>query len=177
MLQEMRPNNQHRFNVQRCYCCSVAKVSDSFDLMDCSTPGFPVLHYLLEFVQVHVHWVEDAIQPSHSLLPTSPALNLSQHQGLFQWVISSHQMAKVLELQLQHQSFQWIFKVISFRIDWFDLLAVQGTLKSLLQHHDSKTSVPQHSAFFMVNSHIHTWLLEKTIALTRWTFVSNISAF
>ena len=78
--------------------------------MDCSTPGFPVLHYLLEFAQIHVHWVGDAIQPSHPLLPPfSPALNLSQHQSLFQWVSSSHQVAKVFELQLQHQSFQWIF--------------------------------------------------------------------
>ena len=69
--------------------------------MDCSTAGFPVLHSLLEFAQTHVHWVDDAIQPFHPLLPTSPStLNLSQHQGLFQWVISLHQVAKVLELQL-----------------------------------------------------------------------------
>ena len=74
--------------------------------MNCSTPGFPVLHYLPEFIQTHVHWVSDAIQPSHPLLPPSPpSLNLSQHQGLFQWISSSHQVAKVLELQLQHQSF------------------------------------------------------------------------
>ena len=79
----------------------------------------------------HVHWVSDAIQLSHPLLsPSNPALNLSQQQGLFQWVCSVHQMAKILELQLQHQSFQRI--CISFRIDWFDLLAVQGTLESLL---------------------------------------------
>ena len=77
--------------------------------MDCSTPGFPVLHYLPEFAQTHVHWVDDVIQPSHPLSPLSPpALNLSQHQGLLQWVSSSHQVAKVLEFQLQHQSFQWI---------------------------------------------------------------------
>ena len=79
------------------------------DPKDCNTPGFPVLHYLPEFAQTHVHWVDDAIQPSHPLLPTSPALNLSQNQGLFQWVGSSHQIAKVLELQ--HQSFQWIFRI------------------------------------------------------------------
>ena len=90
------------------------------DIMDCSTLGFPVLHYLPEFAQTHVHWVSDAIQPPHPLLPPSlAALNLSQHQGLFQWVSSLHQMAKVLELQLQHQCFQWIFRV-DFRIDWFD---------------------------------------------------------
>ena len=80
--------------------------------MDCSMPGFPVLHYLPEFVQIHVHWFGDAIQPSHPLPPPpSPTLNISQHQGLFQWVSSSYQIAKVLELQLRHQSFQWIFRV------------------------------------------------------------------
>ena len=74
------------------------------NIVDCSTPGFPVLPYLLEFVQTHVHCLGDAIQPSHPLLPSS-ALNLSQYQGLFQWVSSSHQVAKMLELELQHQSF------------------------------------------------------------------------
>ena len=81
------------------------------DPMDCSTPGFPVHHQLLEIAQTHVHWIGDAIQPSHPLSSPSPlALNLSQHQGLFQWVSSSHQVAKVLGFQLQHQSFQWIFR-------------------------------------------------------------------
>ena len=79
--------------------------------MDCSTPGLPVLHQLLELTQTHVHWVSDAIQLSHSLpFPSPPAFSLSQHQGLFQGVRSSHQVAKVLKLQLQHQSFQWIFR-------------------------------------------------------------------
>ena len=78
--------------------------------MDCSTPGFPVHHQLLQPTQTHVHLVGDAIQPTHPLLSTSPlAFNLSQHQGLFQWVSSLHQVVKVLELQLQHQSFPWIF--------------------------------------------------------------------
>ena len=82
------------------------------DAVDCSTPGFPVLHHPPEFAQTHVHWVGDAIQPSHPLSsPSPPAFNLSQHQGLFQWVDSSHQVTKGLELRLQHQSFQWIFKV------------------------------------------------------------------
>ena len=85
--------------------------------MDYSTPG-SLLHCLLEFAQTHIHWVSDAIQPPHPLLsPSSPAFYLFQHQGLFQWVSSSHQMAKVLELQLQHQSFQWIFRV-DFLRDW-----------------------------------------------------------
>ena len=79
--------------------------------MDCSTPGFPVFHHLLEFVQTHVHRVGDAIQPSHPLLsPSLPAFNLSQHQDLFQWANSSHEVAKILQFQLQHQSFQWIFR-------------------------------------------------------------------
>ena len=81
------------------------------DPMDCSTPGISVYHQLLELAQTHVHWVSDAIQPSHPLLsPSPPAFNLSQHQGLFQWVSSWHQVAEVLEFQLQHQSFQWIFR-------------------------------------------------------------------
>ena len=79
--------------------------------MDCSTPGLPVHHQLPEFTQTHFHWVSDAIQQSNPLSsPSPPAFNLSQHQGLFQGVSSSHQVAKVLELQLQHQSFQWIFR-------------------------------------------------------------------
>ena len=82
------------------------------DPMDCSTPGFPVHHQLPEFTQTHVHRVGDAIQPSHPLSsPSPPAFNLSQHQGLFQWVSSSHQVAKVLEFQLQHQSFQWTLRI------------------------------------------------------------------
>ena len=139
-----------------------------WDPMDCSTLGFPVLHNLLEFAQTHVHWISDAIQPPHpqsSLSP--PALDLSQHQGLFQWAGSSHQVAKVLELQ--HQS-----GLISFRIDWFDLPAIQGTLKSLLQHHNSKALILQCSAFFMVQlSHLYL-TTGKTIALTIWTFVSKL---
>ena len=80
------------------------------DPMDCGTPGLPVHHQLPEFTQTHVHWVGDAIQPSHPLSSTSPTFNFSQDQSLFQWVSSSHQVAKVLEVQLQHQSFQWIFR-------------------------------------------------------------------
>ena len=92
-----------------------SSVSQSYptlwDTMDCSTPGLPVHHQLLELTQTHVHRVGDAIQPSHPLLSSSPpAFNLSQHRGLFHWVSSLHQMAKVLEFQLQHQSFQWIFR-------------------------------------------------------------------
>ena len=127
--------------------------------MDCSMPGLPVHHQLLEFTHAQAHWVSDAIQPPHPLLsPSPPTFNLSQHQGLLKWVSSSHQVAKVLEFQFQHQSFQWIFRT-NFRIDLFDL-AVQGTLKSLLQH-NSKSSILWHSGFLWSNSHICTRLLEK----------------
>ena len=86
--------------------------------MDCSTPGFPVHHKFPEHTQTHVHWVSDAIQPSHPLSsPYPPAFNLSQHQGLFKWVSSSHQVAKVSEFRLQHQAFQWYSGLISFTIN------------------------------------------------------------
>ena len=92
--------------------CSVAKSCPTLqDPMNRNTPGFPVHHQLPEFTQTHVHWVGDAIQPTHPLSPASPpAPNPSQHQGLFKWVSSSHQVAKILEFQLQHQSFQWTFR-------------------------------------------------------------------
>ena len=119
------------------------------DPMDCSMPGLPVHQQLPEFTQTHVHWVSDAIQPSHSLSSPSPStFNFSQHQGLLKWVSSSHQVAKVLEFQLQAS-------VLPTNIqEWFplglDLLGVQGTLKSLLQHHSSKASIFRCSAFFIV---------------------------
>ena len=93
-------------------CCSFTKLCPTLcDPMDCRAPGLPVHHQLPEFTQTHVHWISDAIQPSHPLSsPAPPALNLSQHQGLFKWVSSPHQVAKVLEFQLQHQSFQWTLR-------------------------------------------------------------------
>ena len=117
---------------------------------------------------------DDSIQPSHPLSPPSPPVfNLSQ-QGLFQWVSSSHQVAKILEFQLQHQSLQWTPGLISFRMDWLDVLAVQGTLKSFLQHHSSKASILQCSAFFIVQLSHPYMTTGKTIALTRWTFVGKV---
>ena len=102
-------------------------------------------------------WCHSTI--SSSVVPSPPAFNLSQHQGLSQWIGFSHQVAKVLELQ--HQSFQWIFRVDLFQ-DWLVWSPCnQETLKSLLQHHNLKASILRHSTFFMANSHIHTWLLEK----------------
>ena len=143
--------------------------------MDCSTPDFPVHHQLPELAHTHVGWVGDAIQPSHPLLtPSSPAYNLSQY--LFIWVSSSHQVAKVLKFQLQHQSLQWTCRtdLLQDGLDWFDVLAVQGTLKSLLQHHSSKASVLWHSAFFMIQlSHPHM-TTGRTKALTRQTFIGKV---
>ena len=145
------------------------------DPMDCGTTGLPVHHQLPEFTQTHVHWVGDAIQLSHPLSsPSPPAFNLSQHQGLFQWVSSLYQVAKVLEFQLQHRPSNEYSRLISFRMDWLDLLAVQGTLKSLLQHHSLKASILWHSAFCIFQlSHPHM-TTGKTKALTRWTFAGKV---
>ena len=149
---------------------SVAQLSLTLcDPMDCSMPDLPVHYQLPGITQTHVHQVSDAIQPSHLSSPSPPTFNLSQHQGLFQGVSSLHQVAEVLELQLRHQSFQWLFDysgLISFRMDWLDLLAVQGTLKSLLQHYSSKASILWCSTFFMVQlSHLYM-TTGKTITLT-----------
>ena len=143
--------------------------------MNGSMPGFPVHHQLPEFTQTHVHQVSDAIQPSHRLLsPSPPAPNPSQHQSLFQWVNSSHEVTKVLEFQPQHQSFQWTPRTVSFRMDWLDLLAVQGTFKSLLQQHSSKASILWPSAFFTVQLSHPYMTTGKTIDLTKRTFVGKV---
>ncbi|CAN0504931.1 unnamed protein product [Rangifer tarandus platyrhynchus] len=141
--------------------------------MNRSTPGLPVHHQLPEFTQAHIHRVGDAIQSSHPLLSPSPALNLSQHQGLFKQVSSPHQVAKVLKFQLQNQSNEHP-GLISFRMDWLDLLAVQGTLKSLLQHHSSRASILWHSTFFIVQLSHPYMTTGKTITLTRLTFVGKV---
>ena len=131
--------------------------------------------HLAELAQTHVLWVYDAIQPSHPLsFPSLPAFNLSQHQGLFQWVSSSHPVARVLEFQLQDQSSNEYSGPISFRMDWLDLLAVQGTLKSLLQQHSSKASILQCSAFFIVQLSQPYMTTGKATALTRRTFVGKV---
>ena len=157
-------------------CFTVTQLCPTLcDPMDYSTPGFSVLHCLPEFAQTHVHWVNDAIQPSHPLLsPSPPAFSLPQHQSLFQWISSSHQVAKVLELQLSISPSNEYSGFISFRMDWFDLLAVQGTLKSLLQHHSLKLSTLQGSAFFMVQLSLPYMTSGRPIALTIWTSVSKM---
>ena len=110
--------------------------------MDWGMPGFPVCYQDPKPAQTHVHRVSDAIQPCHPLSsPSPPAFNLYQHQGLFQWLSSPHQLAKVFQFQLQHQSLQWIFRTDSLRIDWLDLLVVQEILDS------SPTLVQKHQFF------------------------------
>ena len=145
------------------------------DPVNRSTPGLPVHHQLLS-TQTHVHWVGGAIQPSHPLSsPFPPAPNLSQHQGLFQWVNSLHEVA----------SWNWSFSfsispssehpgLISFRMDWLDLLAVQQTLKGLLQYNSSKASILRHSASFIVQLSHPYKNTGKTIALTGRTFVDKV---
>ena len=115
------------------------------DPMNCSTAGLPVHHQLPEFTQTHVHRVGDAIQPSHPLSsPSPPAPNPFQHRSLFQWVKSSHEVAKVLDFSFSILSSNEHPGLISFRLDWLNLLAVQGPLKSLLQHRSSKPSIILH---------------------------------
>ena len=153
-------------------CCSVHK---PWAPRDCSMPGFPVLHYLPEFAHIYVHWVGDAISPSHSLLPPSPFnFSLSQHQSLF------HESALHIRWS-KYWSFSFIISpsneysgLVSLRMDWLDPLALQGTLKSLLQHHSSKASILQHSAFLMVQlSHLYL-TTGKSVALTLQTFVGKV---
>ena len=131
--------------------------------------------WLPEFTQTHAHRVGDATQPSHPLSsPSPPAPNPSQHQGLFQWVNSLHEVAKLLEFQLQHQSLQWTPTTYLLQMDWLDLPAVQGTLKSLLQHHSSEESIFWCSACFTVQLSHPYMTTGKTIALIRWTFVGKV---
>ena len=119
--------------------------------MNHSTPGIPVHHQLLEFTQTHIHRVSDAIQTSHPLSSPSPlAPNPSQHQSLFQWVNFSHDVAKYWSFSFSIIPSKEIPGLISFRMDWLHLLAVQGTLKSLLQHCSAKASILQGWAFFSV---------------------------
>ena len=148
------------------------------DPMDCSMPGFPVHCELPELTQIHVHWVVNAIQPFHLLsFPSPPAFNLSQHQGLFQGVSSSNQVAKDWSFRFSISLSNEYSGLISFRSDWFDLLE-----SKLLSGVSSNTAVQKHQ-FFGTQLSSHPTLTHphmatgKTIALTRWTFVGNVSAF
>ena len=143
--------------------------------MDCSMPGLPVHHQLLGFTQTPVHWVRDAIQPSHSLSsPSPPAFTLSQHQGLLKQVLLWIRWPKYWSYSFSISPFNEYSGLISFRMDWLDLLAVQGTLKSFLQHHSSKASVLWCSVFFIVQlSHSYV-TTGKSIALTRQTLLAKL---
>ena len=143
--------------------------------MDCSTPGLPAHHQLLEFTQTHVHQVSDAILPSHPLSsPSPPIFNLSHHQGLSNESVLRIRWPKYWSFSFSISSSNEHPGLISFRMDQLDLLAVQGTLKSLLQYHSSKALVLWHSAFFTVQLSHPYMAIGKTIALTRQTFVGKV---
>ena len=143
--------------------------------MDCSTPGFPVLHHLLELAQTHVHWVSDALQPSYPLssLLLLPSI-FPSIRVFFNESVLHIRWPKYWSFSFSISPSNEYSGLISFRMDWFDLFAVQGTLKSLLQHHSSKASVLQHSAFLMVQLSHPYMTTGKTIALTIWIFVCKV---
>ena len=160
-------------------CCSVAQSCPTLcNLMDCSTPGFPVLYHFPELAQTHVHQVSDAIEPSHPLSPSPPALSLSQHQGLFWWVCSSYQVATVLELQFQHHSFQWIF-----RTDFLELWLVWSPFCPRDSRIFFSTTVQKHQflsaqPFLLSNSHPYmTTRKNHSFDYTDLCRQSNVSAF
>ena len=142
--------------------------------MNCSTPGLLVHHQLPEFTQTDEHRGGDATDPSHPLSsPSPPAPNPSQHQDFFQRVLRIR-WPKYWSFSLSISPSNQHPGLVSFRMDWLDLLAVRGTLKSLLQHHSPKASILQHSAFFTVQLSHPYMTTGKTIALTRRTFVGSI---
>ena len=137
--------------------------------MDCSTPGCPVYHQLPELAQTHVHWVGDAIQPSHLLSSPSSAFNLSSIRVFSNELALHIRWPKYWSFSFSVSPSSEYSGLISLRMEWVDLFAVQGTLKSLLQHHSSKAS-----AFFIVQLSHPYMTTGKTIALTRWTFVGKV---
>ena len=159
-----------------CFFSSVTQSCPTLrDPMNHSTPGLPVYHQLPELIQTHVHWVGDAIQPPHPLSsPTPLTFNHSQHQGLFKWVSSFIRWPKYWHFSFNISPSNGHSGLIFFRMEWLDLLAVQETLKSLLQHQSSKASVPQCSDFFRVQLSHPSVTIGKTIALTRQTFVGKV---
>jgi len=169
----MREHSLEKFS-----CCSASKSSLTVcDAMDCSMPGSPVLYYFLKFAQTHVSWVGNAIQPSHPLFSPSPfASNLSQLQSLpvSQLFASGGQSIGASASSLPNKN----SRMISFRIDWFDVLAVQGTLKSLLQHHNSKASVLWCLAFFMVQlTSLHDYWKNHSFVYMEVCQQSDVSDF
>ena len=171
-VDKKRCGTNTQWNVQFSSFCQSCPTSTPWTAAHQASLSITISRSLLKLMPI-----ESGMPSSHLILchPLSPpAPNPSQHQGLFQWVSSLHKVAKVLEFQLQHQSFQWIFRTVSFRMDWLDLLAVQGTLKSLLQHHNSKESILQPSIFFTVQLSHPYMTTGETIALTRWTLVGKV---
>ena len=152
---------------------SVAQLCPTlWDTTDCSMPGFPVHHQLPNLAQTHFHWVGDAIQPSHTLSSPSPVLsNIKVFSNKSVLCIS---WPKYYSFSFSISPSNEYSGLISFWIDWFDLLVVQGTLRSLLQHHSSKASFLQCSTFFIVQLSHPYMTTGKTIALTRWTLVGKV---
>ena len=137
-------------------------------------PGLPVQHQLQEFTQIHLHWVGDAIQPFHPLQFPSPGFIFPSIRVLSNESVLRVRWPKYWSFSFSISPSKEHLGLISYRMDWLDLLAVQGTLKSLLQHHSSKTSILWHSAFFIVQLSHPYMTTGKTIALTRWTFVGKV---
>ena len=142
--------------------------------MHCSTPGFPIHHQFLELAQTHVHWVSDVIQPSHPLPSPSPLPSIFPKIRIFSESVLRIRWPKYWSFSFTISPSNECSGLTSFRIDWFDLFAVQGTLKSLSQHHSSKASILWHLAFFVVQLSHPYITTGKTIALTRWTFVDKV---
>ena len=143
--------------------------------MDCSMPSFPVHHQILELTQTHVHQVSDATRPSHPLSSPSPPTSVLPSIRVFcNESVLCFRWPKYWSFSFSISPSNEYSVLISFRMDWLDLLAVQGTLKSLLQHHSSKASILQHSAFFIVQLSHAYMTTEKSIALTRRTFVGKV---
>ena len=141
-------SRENHYTTQISSVQSLSRVPTLCDPMDFSTPGLPVYHQLLEFTRIHVHWVSDAIQLSHPLSsPSPPVFNLSQHQVFSNKSVLHIRWPKYWRFSFSISPSNEYSRLISFRMDWLDLLAVQGTLKSLFQHHSSKASILQHSAF------------------------------
>ena len=165
--------NQHIINYQ---FSSVAQSCPTLcNPMDYSTPALAVHHQLPEVIQTHVHCVSDAIQPSYPLSsPSPPAFNLSQHQGFFKRVSSSIRWPNYQSFSFSISPSNEYSGLISFRMDWLNLLAIQGNLKSIPQHHSSEASILWCSAFFIVQLSHPYMTTGKTIALTRWTIVGKV---
>ena len=168
-------NQEGIFKINICWGCSAAQLCLTlWDLIDCSMPGFPVFHHFLEIAQTHVHRVGDTIQPSHPLSsPSPPAFNLSQLQEFPLESVLWIRWPKYWSFNFSISPSNEYSRLISFRMDWLDILVVHRSLKSLLQHHSLKASILWHIAFFIVQLSHPYMTTGKSIALIRWTFVGK----